>query len=147
VTAALDQLHRKARTLADRQLAADEEVVAVFPGRSKQAMIVTDQRILLVKPGVMAGAWLGPKATSFPLATITTINVHGGRGVAALELVIAGHPTDAKPDLVTAFQQPNWLPCSSSLPGSPVIGELRAYVESEGRSRSARAELSAFRSS
>jgi hypothetical protein len=146
VTAALDQLHRKARTLADRELAPDEEVVAVLPGRSKQAMLVTDQRILLVKPGVMAGAWLGPKATSFPLATITTINVHGGRGVAALELVIAGHPTDAKPDLVTAFQQPNWLPCSSSLAGSPVIGELRAYVESDGRSRSARAELSAFRS-
>jgi hypothetical protein len=146
VTAALDQLHRKARTLADRELAPDEEVVAVLPGRSKQAMLVTDQRILLVKPGVMAGAWLGPKATSFPLATITTINVHGGRGVAALELVITGHPTDAKPDLVTAFQQPNWLPCSSSLAGSPVIGELRAYVESDGRSRSARAELSAFRS-
>jgi hypothetical protein len=146
VTAALDQLHRKARKLADRQLADDEEVVAVVPGRSKQAMIVTDRRILLVKPGLMAGAWLGPKATSFPLASITAINVHTGRGVAALELVLAGHRTSAKPDLATAFQEANWLPCSSALGSSPVIGELRAYVESDGRSRSARAELSAFRS-
>jgi hypothetical protein len=144
MTSALDQLHKKARGLAERHLAGDEEVVAVLPGRSKQAMIVTDQRILVVKPGLMAGAWLGPKAASFPLATITAINVHTGRGVAALELVIAGSPTTAKPDLTTAYQLPNWLPCHSSLGSSPLIRELRAYVQSDGRSRSARAELSSF---
>jgi hypothetical protein len=105
---------------------------------------VTDRRLLLIKPGLMAGAWLGPKSSSFPLATVTTINVHSGRGVAALELVIAGHSANAKPDLATAFQEPNWLPCSSSLGSSPVIGELRAFVQSDGRSRSARAELSSY---
>ena len=146
MTAALDQLHKKARKLVDRHLAGGEEVIAVIPGRSKQAMIVTDRRILLVKPGLMAGAWLGPKATSFPLATITTINVHSGRGVAALELVIAGHTGNARPDLATAFQEPNWLPCSSSVGSSPMIGELRAYVQSDGRSRSARAQLGSFES-
>jgi hypothetical protein len=146
VPSGLDQLHKKARGLAERQLDSGEEIVAVVPGRSKQAMIVTDRRILLVKPGIMAGAWLGAKATSFPLTTITAVNVHSGRGVAALELVIVGHPTNAKPDLATAFQQPNWLPCSSSLGTSPVIRELRAYVQSDGRSRSARAELSSLQS-
>jgi hypothetical protein len=142
MTSALDQLHKKARALADGQLAEDEEVVTVVSGRSKQAMIVTDRRILIVKPGIMAGAWLGPKAGSFPLATITTINLHIGRGIAALELVIASNPTKAKPDLTTAYQLANWLPCDSALGRSPVIGELRAYVQSDGRSRSARAQLS-----
>jgi hypothetical protein len=135
MTSALDQLHKKARGLAEGELADDEEVITVVPGRSKQAMIVTDRRILMVKPGVLAGAWLGPKVASFPLATITTINLHSGPGLAALELVIAGRPAQAKPDLTTAFQLPNWLPCRPSLDRSPLIGELRAYVQSDGRSR------------
>ena len=144
MTPTIDQLHKKARKLAQGALGDEEELVAVIPGRSKQAMIVTDRRILMVKPGLLAGAWLGPKAASFPLSQITTINVHTGPGIGALELEIAGHPRDGKPDLTTAFQSPNWLPCHPSVSGSPLIGELRAYVQSDGQSRSARAELSAF---
>jgi hypothetical protein len=141
MTPALDQLHRKARRLADSRLDDDEEVITVFPGRSKQAMIVTDRQLLIVKPGIMSGAWLGPKAASFPLAAITAINVHTGRGIAALELVIAGNQMPSKANLTSAYQLPNWLPCHASLGSSPLIGELRAYVESDGRAQSARAEL------
>ncbi len=144
MTSALDQLHKKARGLAERQLDAGEVIVVVVPGRSKQAMIVTDRRILMVKPGLLSGAWLGPKAASFSLAAVTTINLHTGRGVAALELVTAGKASAKKPDLTTAFQLPNWLPCHASIASSPLISELRAYVQSDGRSRSARAELSAL---
>jgi hypothetical protein len=144
MTSALDQLHRKARKLAVGQIDDDEEVVTVIPGRSRQAMIVTDRGIVIVKPGIMAGAWIGPKATWFRLARITAINVHSGRGVAALELVIDGKPRDVKADLTTAFQMPNWLPCQPSVGSSSLIGELRAFVQSDGRSRSARAELSGF---
>ncbi len=146
MTSALDQLHKKARALAERQLADDEQVVTVLRGRSRQAMIVTDWRILMVKPGILAGAWLGPKAASFPLASVTAINVHSGRAVSALELVIAGNPNQVKPDLTSAFQEPNWLPCDASVGSSPVIAELRAYVQSGGRARSARAELGAYES-
>ena len=144
MTSLLDQLHKKARGLAESQLGADEAVITVVPGRSKQAMVVTDRRILLVKPGLLSGAWLGPKAASFPLEKIMTINAHVGRGITALELVIAGNHVQAKPDITSAYQLPNWLPCQGSLGSSPLIGELRAYVESDGRSRSARAELSAL---
>ncbi len=143
MTSALDPLHKKARELAEAQLERDEQIITVIPGRSKQAMIVTDWRILMVKPGILAGAWLGPKAASFPLGSITAINVHSGRGVAALELVIAGDTTQAKADLSSAYQLPNWLPCRSSV-GSSLIRELRAYVDSDGRSRTARSELSAL---
>jgi hypothetical protein len=144
MTPTLAELDKKARKLGERTLEADEELVAVIRGRSKQAMIVTGRRIIIVKPGLLAGAWLGPKATTFPLTEITTVNVHTGRGMGALELVIAGRPREAKPDLTTAFQSPSWLPCHPSVSGSPLIAELRSYIQSDGQSRSARAELAAF---
>jgi hypothetical protein len=102
---ALSQLHRKARRLADAVLEDDEQVITVLPGRSRQAMVVTDQRLLLLKPGLMSGVWLGKKASSFPLGAITAINVHTGRGVVALEIVVTGVTVAAKPDLASAFQQ------------------------------------------
>ncbi len=144
MTSALDQLPDKARRLAEEHLVEGEDVVTVIPGRSKQAMIVTGRRILIVKSGFLAGAWLSPKLASFPLETITTINAHAGRGVVALELVVDGLPIKAKADLRAAYQLPNWLACQASVASPSLIRELRAYAQSDGRSRSARAELSGF---
>lgn len=144
MTPTIDELDNKARKLAESALGDGEGLVAVIRGRSKQAMIVTDRRIIMLKPGLLSGLWLGGKAAAFPLTEITTVHVHTGRGIGALELVTAGRPREAKADLRAAFQAPNWLPCHPSVSGSPLIGELRAYVQSDGRSRSARAELGAF---
>lgn len=144
MTPTIEELDKKGRKLAERTLGDDEELVAVIRGRARQAMIVTDRRIIMVKPGLLAGAWLGPKAAAFPLTEITTINVHAGPGMGALEVVIAGRPREAKADLTTAFRSPTWLPCYPFVSGSPLIGELRSYIQSDGRSRSARAELAAF---
>jgi hypothetical protein len=139
---ALDQLDRKARQAAERTLETDEDVITIVRGRSKQALIVTDRQVLIVKPGVMAGAAFGAKAASFSFESITKINVHSGLGVAALEVVTAFYPAAGKPDLRAAFQRPNWLPCDRSVGLTPLIDEVRAYVQSGGRARSARAALS-----
>jgi hypothetical protein len=139
---ALDRLHKKTRRAAETMLASDEEVITVFGGRSKHAMIVTDRQILIVKPGVMAGAALGAKTASFSFEDIAAINVHTGPGIAALEVVVAGSQPSGKPDLRAAYQLPNWLPCPRSVGDSPLIGELRTYVQSGGRAPSARAALS-----
>jgi hypothetical protein len=141
---ALDRLHKKTRRVAERHLAGDEHVVTVFVGRSKQALVVTDRQILIVKAGSMAGAGssLKAKVASFSFANIAAINVHTGPGMAALEVVSAGSERSPKPKLRTAYQQPNWLPCRAAMGESPLIGELRAYVRSDGRSQSARAALS-----
>lgn len=141
VTSALDRLHKKTRRAAETELGSDEDVITIFAGRSKQAMIVTDRRILIVKPGLMAGAALGAKAASFSFATIAAINVHTGPGIAALEIVVEGSQPSGRPNLAVAYRHPNWLPCHRSEGSSPLIGELRAYVQSRGRSRSARAAL------
>ena len=123
-------------------MAEDEEVVTVFVGRSKQAMVVTDRQLLIVKAGMLSGAGFGARCTAFPLATVKTINVHTGPRIAALEVVTTSQTDRGKADLRAAYQRPNWLPCEPSLGTSPLIAHLRAFVESDGRARSARAELS-----
>jgi hypothetical protein len=142
VTSVLDDLHRKTRRAAESKLAGDEEIITVLAGRSKQALIVTDRQILIVKPGLAAGAALGAKAAGFSFESIIAINLHTGPGVAALEVVVADYEASGKADLRAAYQLPNWLPCHRAVGNSPLIGELRTYVQSGGRARSARAALS-----
>jgi hypothetical protein len=141
VTRDLDRLPKRSRRVAEATLATDEDLIRIFEGRSKQALLVTDRQLLLLKPGMMAGAALSVKVASFALDSITAINLHTGPGIAALELVTADYPATQSPDLRSALQLPNWLPCSKSIATSPLLAELRAYVQSGGRSRSARAAL------
>jgi hypothetical protein len=141
VTSALDRLDKKTRRAAESNLASDENVITILGGRSKQAMIVTNRQILIVKAGLMSGAGLGAKAASFSFADIAAIHVHTGPGIAALEVVVVGSRRSEKPDLRAAYQLPNWLPCHPRVGTWPLISELRAYVQSGGRSRSARAAL------
>jgi hypothetical protein len=138
----LDQLHAKTRRYAEAHVAPDEEIVTVFAGRSKQAMVVTDRQVVIVKAGMLSGAGFGARCTMFPLDTIKTINLHAGPGIAALEVVTTNENERVKADLRAAYQRPNWLPCDPSIGTSPRIAHLRAFVESGGRARSARAELS-----
>jgi hypothetical protein len=139
----LDQLHRKTRRFVQAHLAEDEEVVTVFVGRSKQAMVVTDRQLVIAKAGMLAGAGFGARCAAFPLDTIKTINLHAGPGIAALEVVTATATARGKADLRAAYQRPNWLPCEPSIGASPRVAHLRAFVQSGGRAHSARAELSA----
>jgi hypothetical protein len=114
----------------------------VFAGRSKQWMVVTDRQLVIVKQGMMARAGLGTKVGTFPFADITAINLHKGPGIAALEVVRSGQEANPKPDLRVAVQRSNWLPFKASPGSAERIRELRAFVQSGGRSRSARAALS-----
>jgi hypothetical protein len=139
---ALDRLHKKARLAAEHMLAPDEDVVTVLLGRSKQALVVTDNRIVVIKPGLMAGAGRGAKVSSYPFDRLAGVNVYTGPGVAGIELVVTGEQASGDTDLRAAYQKDNWLPCDKTLGSSPVIGELRTFVQSGGRSRSARIALS-----
>jgi hypothetical protein len=142
VTPALDELSKRARRAAEKHLAEDEHVVTIIEGRARQAMIVTDRKILIVKAGWIAGSSFRAKSAAFSFADIAAINVHAGRGIVALEVVEAGSERRKRADLRAALQRPNWLPCYPSMGDSPVIAELRAFVRSDGRSQSARAALS-----
>ena len=114
----------------------------MFAGRSKQWMVVTDRQLVIVKHGMMAGTGSATKVGAFPFAEITAINLHKGPRIAALEVVRSSHPANLKPDLRAAIQQSNWLPFKESPRSAERLRELRAFVQSGGRSRAARAALS-----
>jgi hypothetical protein len=139
--ATIDELPTKTRKATDRMLGPDEDVITVVLGRSKQALVITDTRILVIKPGIMAGAGRGAKASSYPHDHLASINVYTGPGVAAIELVPIGEEPSRETDLRAAYQLSNWLPCDKATAASPQIAELRTFVQSGGRSRSARAAL------
>jgi hypothetical protein len=142
VTGDLDRLPKRARRAAEANLDDDEHIVTVIEGRSRQALILTDRKVLIVKSGWIAGTTFGAKFAALSFAEIAAINVHTGPGIVALEVVKAGSKRPKRADLRAALQQPNWLPCHRGMGESPVIAELRAFVRSEGRSQSARAALS-----
>jgi hypothetical protein len=143
VSSPLDVLSNKARMAVAGQLSDDEQAVTVFVGRSKQWMIVTDRQLVIVKQGMMAGAAMAAKVGCFPFDEVSAINLHTGPRFAALEVVAKGLPANPKPDLRVVFHLVNWLPCNQSIASSALVGELRTFVESGGRARSARAALTA----
>jgi hypothetical protein len=136
----LAQLHKRVRRVLDEVLTPEETVVALVRGKSRQVLVVTDARLVVVKPGMMAGAGLAAKWGSFPFDQIAAVNVYNGPGVSAIELLPRGQQP-GRADLRAAYHEPNWLPCDKTVAASPLIGELRTFVLSGGRSRSARAAL------
>jgi hypothetical protein len=139
----LDQLHKRLRDAAENLLSDEEEVITVFPGKSKQALILTDRRVLIVKAGAMAGATLRVKGSSFEFEDIGAVNVYNGPRLTAIELVKKGEDPPKRPDLRAAYQWTNWLPCDKEIGSGARVAELRAFIDSGGRSRSARAALEA----
>lgn len=127
-------LHKKTCAILAKQLTADEQVITVLEGRAKQALVVTNQRLLLIKPGFMAGATLGANVTSFAFATVNGINAHVSMGGGVIEIVSSGHQafrqTGGGHDFNKAsYELPNCLPCDRNVAQSSVIAELRTYVQ------------------
>src|SRR5690348_11125853 len=71
----LDKLNRKTRKLADETLAPGEQVRVVVAGASSQALIATDQRLVILKAGMMSGNAFGGNATSLNYPDVTGIEV------------------------------------------------------------------------
>jgi hypothetical protein len=113
MTNPLDKLHKKARGPIDQTLTPNEKVRSCITGMSKQAMVLTDQRIVVVKPGMMAGVTFGANVTSFSLPTITAVEFSKRFGTSLLVIRAAGAPvvnptTSSGP--ASGYELPNVIP-------------------------------------
>lgn len=83
---ALRIIPEKTRRIVEQMLRPDENVHVVFVGAGGQAMIAADDRMLVVKKGMMAGATFGSKSLDFPYDQITGIELHTGAMTGYLQI-------------------------------------------------------------
>ena len=113
----LENLHKKARGPLERSLTQGEEVHDWVSGSSHQAMALTDRRVIVIKPGFMAGSAFGANASSFPLQDITSLEVRKRWGTSFLVVRTAGSST-ADPTLLDksadGYKLPNVIPIANA---------------------------------
>jgi hypothetical protein len=86
----LAKLNRKASEAVSAELLPDEEVRVIVTGSSGQAILGTDRRAFVYKKGVLAGATLGRKLTTYEYEHISGIELHLGMSSGAVVIRAPG---------------------------------------------------------
>lgn len=73
-----DKLKNKVKHALAENVSRDETVRVIIHGANGQAIIGTDTRAFVCKPGFLAGATLGAEVTSWSYQNITGVQVHKG---------------------------------------------------------------------
>jgi hypothetical protein len=73
-----DSLKRKVKAALVQNLASDETIKAIIRGAHGQAMIGTERRVFVCKPGFMAGASFGAEVTSWSYQNLLGVQAHKG---------------------------------------------------------------------
>jgi hypothetical protein len=84
------KLNGKVRKTLNADLAPHETVRCIIRGAHGQAMIGTDSRVFVIKPGFMAGAAFRVEATSWSYANLVGVQVHKGLMSGSVLLQAAG---------------------------------------------------------
>jgi hypothetical protein len=85
----MQPLGPKEADLLKRNLAPGEQVLGVVIGQSRQAVVATDHKVIVIKTGTMAGQMFGSKATSFDYRTIVGVEVRTGWSQCEFEIIAA----------------------------------------------------------
>lgn len=129
-------LGKKERELLAQHMAVGERVEFCLVGASNQALVVLDDRVLILKTGFLAGAAFGGRAAAFHLSDISGIQVNTGLINGSIEIHTPGlgatkagdfFTTDAKSD---PFKLPNCIPIAKVdlKLFQPYLDRLRAKI-------------------
>ena len=86
VTGDIGILHKKVRKLVEENIGDGETVEFCLVGEGKQSIVALNDRLLIIKPGFMAGATLGARATTFYYRDIISIEVNTGALMGVIEI-------------------------------------------------------------
>ena len=84
------KLKPKVQKALEANLAPGETVRCIIRGAHAQAMIGTESRVFVIKPGFMAGATFGVEATSWSYTNLIGVQVHKGLMSGSVLLQAAG---------------------------------------------------------
>ena len=108
----MDPLGTKESELLRRNLAQGERVLGQVIGNSRQAVVATDHKVLIVKTGIMAGQTFGGKATSIDYRTIVGVEVRTGFSQGEFEIIAASMQApqgNRNKDRVKILESPNGI--------------------------------------
>ena len=108
----MEPLGAKEADLLRRNLAEGERVLGQVIGNSRQAVVATDHKVLVIKTGMMAGQTFGGKATSFDYRTIVGVEVRTGFSQGEFEIIAASMQApqgNRNKDKVKVLESPNGI--------------------------------------
>lgn len=106
----MEPLGTKESDLLRRNLAQGERVLGLVIGNSRQAVVATDHKVLVVKTGMMAGQTFGGKATSIDYRTIVGVEVRTGFSQGEFEIIAASMQAPQRnrsKDKINILESPN----------------------------------------
>lgn len=86
----MEPLRKKEAELLHRNLAKGERVLGQVVASFHQVVVATDQKVLIVKTGMMAGQTFGGKATSYDYRNVVGVEVRTGFTQGEFELLAGG---------------------------------------------------------
>jgi hypothetical protein len=114
----MDRLNGREARLLRQNMSFGERVIAQCVGSWGQAAIATDRKVLIIKCGWLAGAFLGGKVTTFFYPNITGVEVRVGILTGVFQIVAAGQSGNERQffgkDRDDAFKAPNCVPFDRS---------------------------------
>ena len=91
-------LSSRVRKDLDEQCSSDEQILFCLRGNFDQALVALPSRLLVIKPGLMAGATFGSHIASFTYADITGIEIHTGFALGVIEISTPSYQATAQKD-------------------------------------------------
>ena len=116
VAAIFGQLRTRVQQAIVENVADGEPVRAIVRGSSGQAIIGTDRRAIVCKPGFMAGATFGAEVTTYSYLNITGIQVHKGMVTGTVVIETGQQATKTsywKSGSKSVHEQPNAVPVAA----------------------------------
>jgi signal transduction histidine kinase len=83
----------KEEMLLRANLTSDEQVLGHVVGRFRQVVVATDQKIIVIKTGVLAAQALGGKATCFDYRRINAVELRTGMVNGEMEIITDSSPS------------------------------------------------------
>jgi hypothetical protein len=87
---AYEKLNKKVKNALSENVSAEETIKVVIRGAHGQAIVGTDSRAFICKPGFMAGAAFGMELTSWSYRNVTGVQAHKGMLSGAVVLQAPG---------------------------------------------------------
>jgi hypothetical protein len=138
---AVDELPKAVRKVVRQHVAPSEVIDFAFWGSSKQTLVAFRDRILILKPGHMANATFGCRATTFYYGDITGLQVTTGWVTGIVQLSTPSYPARAADYWQSAgkavdggaqspFVIPTCIPCNKECIDrwQPYLEELRKRI-------------------